>query len=151
MQVDVLPENALFKNVGVIGEEAKNLCPEKTGKLAKSIRVRFKRKSLKFGWVRADLVAGNAEAWYAHIIEFGSGSYYAGKGTKSKRKPYEIRPKGAKSLFFAGIMRDLTVHPGVKPTAFMRRALDGKQQEAIQAVADYLKVRIPKELTKAGK
>lgn len=132
-------------------DEAKRLVPKDSGDLEKSIRIRFRAKSQKYGWVRMNLVAGDAKAWYAHIIEFGSGSYYEGKGTKSKRKPYEIRPKGAKSLFFAGIMRDLTVHPGVKPAAFMRQAFDGRQQQAIEATAKYIRTRLPKELTKAGK
>jgi HK97 gp10 family phage protein len=139
---------AIRAGLTVIRDEAETLAPEKTGALRKSIRVRFQAKHKKYGWVRGQVVAGNPEAWYSHIIEFGSGSFYSGTGTRSKRAPYEIRPRGAKSLFFAGIMRDLIVHPGVKPTGFMRRAFDNKMHDALEAVETYLSVRIPKEFAK---
>ena len=94
------------------------------------------------------ITAGNFDAWYAHIIEFGSGSFYEGSGSKSKRAPYEIKPRGAKSLFFAGLMREQIVHPGVKPVGFMRKAVDKKTAEGLEAFKQYLADRIPKEFAK---
>lgn len=133
----------------VIAAEVRRLVPEKTGALKKSIRVRFMRRSVKYGWVRSQVVAGNKEAWYAHILEFGSGAYYAGKGGKSKRAPYEIFPKKkGGSLLIGGLFAPSVMHPGVKPTAFMRRAFDAKRQEAVEAVAAYARQRIPKEMAK---
>ncbi|NDY83704.1 hypothetical protein G3I67_10710 [Orrella sp. NBD-18] len=121
----------------------------RTGALLKSVRIRFVRKSeKKYGWVRANLIAGNKEAWYAHLIEFGTGSYYTGTGSKSKKQPYEIRPKNKKSLFFAGVMREVIVHPGIKPQSFMRSAFDASSDRAIRAFADYIRVRLPKEIKK---
>jgi len=121
----------------------------RTGALQKSIRIRFVRKSeKKHGWVRANLIAGNKEAWYAHLIEFGTGSYYSGTGSRSKRQPYEIRPKNKKSLFFAGVMREVIVHPGIKPQSFMRSAFDANSDRAILAFADYIRARLPKEIKK---
>ena len=132
-----------------IADEAKLLCPVgKTQALRLSIRVKFKNRSQQYGWVRGQITAGNATAYYAHIVEFGSGSYYEGTGSKSKRAPYEIKPKGAKSLFFAGLMRELIVHPGVKPQAFMRRAVDSRTSDALEALRVYLAERIPKEFAK---
>ena len=113
------------------------------------MRIRFVRKSeKKYGWVRANLIAGNKEAWYAHLIEFGTGSYYTGTGSKSKKQPYEIRPKNKKSLFFAGVMREVIVHPGIKPQSFMRSAFDSSSDQAIRAFADYIRTRLPKEINK---
>ena len=88
----------------VIGDVAKtNLAANgtiKTGNLQKSIRIGFKRKSeTGYGWMRGRLTAGNKDAWYAHFIEFGTASFYTGHG-KTVGKPYEIRPKNHKSLFF---------------------------------------------------
>jgi len=121
----------------------------RTGALLKSVRIRFVRKSeKKYGWVRANLIAGNKEAWYAHLIEFGTGSYYTGTGSKSKKQPYEIRPKNKKSLFFAGVMREVIVHPGIKPQSFMRSAFDSSSDRAIHAFADYIRTRLPKEINK---
>jgi HK97 gp10 family phage protein len=123
----------------------------KTGALQRSVKISFARKSEKYGWVRGHVKAGDKKAWYAHLIEFGTGSFYAGKGSKSKRKPYEIKPKGKKSLFFAGLMKELVVHPGIRPSPFMRTAFDSKSAASVKAFADYMTKRIPKELKKAGK
>lgn len=122
-----------------------------TGNLRKSVRVSFKRKSEKFGWMRGHLLAGDKKAWYSHIIEFGSGSYYAGKGSQSKKAPYEIKPRNRKSLFFAGVMKEIIVHPGVKPSPFMRPALDSGASRAIEAFAAYVTKRLPNEIKKAQK
>ena len=103
------------------------------------------------GWLRGKVIAGNNKAWYAHLIEFGTGSFYAGKGSKSKRKPYEIKPKSRKSLFFAGLMKETVTHPGIHPSPFMRTAFDSKAAASIKAFADYMTKRIPKELKKAGR
>ena len=121
----------------------------KTGELRKSIRVRFQRKSEKYGWVRSYLIAGNKKAWYAHFLEFGTASFYAGKGT-SKKQPYEIKPKNKKSLFFAGIARKQITHPGITPRPFMRPAFDATHQQSIDSMAEYIRNRLPKELKKAG-
>lgn len=123
----------------------------KTGELQRSVRVSFVRKSEKFGFVRGKVTAGNNKAWYAHLIEFGTGSFYAGKGSKSKRKPYEIKPKLRKSLFFAGLAKETVTHPGIHPSPFMRTAFDSKSAAAIKAFADYMTKRIPKELKKVGR
>lgn len=122
----------------------------KTGALHRSVKVSFMRKSEKLGWMRGKVIAGDNKAWYAHLIEFGSGSFYAGSGTQSKRQPYEIKPKGRKSLFFAGVMKELVIHPGIKPSPFMRPAFDSKADASIKAFAAYMTKRLPKEVKKAG-
>ena len=139
----------------VLGDVAKtNLAANgtiKTGNLQKSIRIGFKRKSeTGYGWMRGRLSAGNKDAWYAHFIEFGTASFYTGQG-KTVGKPYEIRPKNHKSLFFAGLMREVIVHPGIHPKPFMRPAFDQASGKAITSFADYLRVRLPKELAKAAR
>ena len=139
----------------VIGDVAKtNLATNgtiKTGNLQNSIRIGFKRKSeTGYGWMRGRLSAGNKDAWYAHFIEFGTASFYTGQG-KTVGKPYEIRPKNHKSLFFAGLMREVIVHPGIHPKPFMRPAFDQASGKAIETFADYLRVRLPKELAKAAR
>ena len=147
VEKDIL-RGALAAGLNVLADEAKRLVPVKTGALQKSIRVVFTHDSPQSGWVRAKVVAGDFDAFYAHIIEFGSGSYYAGDASKSKRAPYEIKPRGAKSLFFAGVMRAKVVHPGVHPVAFMRGAVDNKQNDAVDTIKAYLAERIPKEFAK---
>lgn len=121
-----------------------------SGELERSIRVRFKRKSEKFGWVRSYVMAGNRDAYYAHMIEFGTGAFYSGNGTKSLRAAYEIVPKKAESLFFGGLFRESIMHPGIRPAPFMRPAVDNYSDAAFNAVFNYMQKRIPKEMKKAG-
>ena len=139
---------AMRAGLKVILDGARAEAPKRTGALAKSLRIRQDRKSAKFGWVRMSVAVGNAVAWYPHLVEYGTASYYTGSG-RSVGAPYEIRPVGKKSLFFAGLARDLTVHPGIRPQPFMRPAFDKYSQPAMDAVVQYLQTRIPKELAKA--
>jgi HK97 gp10 family phage protein len=137
----------------VIADAAKNNLRQNgsvdTGELERSVRIRFQRKSEKFGWIRAFVMAGNKQAYYSHMVEFGTASYYSGKG-RTVGKPYEITPKVAGSLFLGGVLRESVTHPGIKPKPFMRPAIDNNSDAAIKAVVEYMQKRIPKEITKAG-
>lgn len=126
----------------VIADKAKQLVPTQSGALKESIKVGTRSKR---GKVSAILSAGSEKAWYSHIIEFGSGSFYAGKGKKSKRKAYKINARRQRSLSLNGQMVESVMHPGVKPTPFLRPALDASQADAIKAAADYMRKRINKE------
>ena len=120
----------------VVEAEAKRLCPVgKSGDLRESIRVSLRSKH---GRISATVKAGNARAFYAHMVEFGTARHW-------------IKPKNRKSLFVAGLLREAVDHPGAKKEPFMRPAIDGKANEAIDAMAAYLRERIPKEIDKAGK
>jgi len=142
---------ALRRGQNVFKDAAKSLINNKTGALSKSIRVRFKTKSEKMGWIRSHLIAGDKDAYYAHIVEFGSASYYTGKG-KTVGKPYTIKGKGGKALLIAGGNPvKSVVHPGSRPKPFMRPAFDNSNQTAINEMATYIRDRLPKEIKKANK
>lgn len=120
----------------VVEAEAKRLCPVgKTGALRDSIHVSMRSKH---GHISATVKAGGKKAFYAHMVEYGTARHW-------------IKPKYRKSLFVAGLMKEAVDHPGAKKAPFMRPAIDGKATDAIQAMADYLRDRIPKEIDKAGK
>lgn len=156
-QLDTLPakiegnvmRGALRAGANVLKKEAQSRVPVKTGALHKSIRVSFARRSQKYGWLRAHVKAGNKDAWYAHLIEYGTASYYSGGG-RTVGGPYEIRPANAKSLFFAGLFREQITHPGIRPQPFMRPAIDTSAQAALDAFAAYVRRRLPRELAKHG-
>ncbi len=116
---------------------AKAQVPVKHGDLRQSIRVSM-RVSSKTGTVRAQVKAGDKKAWYAHLVEFGTARHW-------------IKPKNRKSLFIAGLMKEIVDHPGARAKPFMRPAFDGKWRQAIDAMADYIRTRLPKEFKKAGK
>lgn len=140
---------ALRAGQKVLLDSVKARVPVLHGDLLASLRISFKGRSQKHGWVRMHLVVGNKVAWYPHLIEYGTASYYAGTG-QSVGKPYEIRPAGKKSLFFAGITRTQIVHPGIKPQPFMRPGFDAGAAMALVAIKDYIAGRLPRELKKAG-
>ncbi len=127
---------ALRAGAKVIEAEAKQLCPVgATGALRDSIHVSMRTKR---GVVQATIRAGGGKVYYAHMVEHGTASHF-------------IKPKNRKSLFVAGLFKEVVDHPGAQKKPFMRPALDGKAGDAIQAVADYIHKRLPREIEKAGK
>ena len=128
----------------VVEAEAKQLCPvgdahlpkgRTSGALRDSIHVSMRSHRDR---VQATIKAGGDKAWYAAMVEHGTARHW-------------IKPKNRKSLFVAGLLREAVDHPGAKKEPFMRPAIDGKANEAIDAMAAYLRERIPKEIDKAGK
>jgi cytochrome c553 len=53
-------------------------------------------------------------------------------------------------LFLGSIFAEAVTHPGIKPKPFMRPTVDSYSDAAIDAVANYMTQRIPKEIKKAG-
>lgn len=96
------------------------------------------------------MIAGNKEAWYAHLIEYGTGSFYAGNGSKSKKRHTILNRRIRKAFSFAGLARQVVTHPGIQPKPFMRPAFDASNQQSIEAIANYIRIRLPKEIKKAG-
>jgi len=152
---------ALRAGQTVIMNAIRENAPKDSGDLRDSIRIRFRPKSQKKGYVRMHVVVGNKKAWYSHLIEYGTASFYEGKG-KSVRKPYIIRAKDSsgaelgtglkrRALKIGATMVDQVMHPGIKPKPFVRPAYDESQDAALKAVAAYMRNRIPKEFKKAGK
>jgi HK97 gp10 family phage protein len=115
--------------------ENAHLYGAKSGSLQDSLSIKTR---IKNGKIISTVKAGNKVAYYAHMVEFGTSQHW-------------IRPKGAKSLFFAGLMKDAVNHPGAKKKPFMRPALDWAgtaDSPAFQAVQAYLQGKITKELAK---
>lgn len=135
--------NALRAGANEFKKAAQAQVPVKSGALRKSIRVKTSARKGRYR-LKATVTAGNAEAWYSHLIEFGTGAYYTGSG-KSVGKEYEIKPAKGKALFFLGMARDAVVHPGIQPQPFMRPAFDSGSEAAINAFAESVRKRLSKE------
>lgn len=91
------------------------------------------------------------DTFYAKFFEFGTASYYTGKG-RSVRKPYLIPKKPGKTIRIGrNLVTKQIIHPGIKPQPFLRPALDIKGQEAIRTMATYIKLRLPMETGQAAK
>lgn len=110
-------------------EAARARVPVKSGDLRASLRV---RTGAKRGRVSAFLKAGDKKAWYAHLVEFGTRRHW-------------IKPKARKSLFFAGIAKEVVDHPGAADKPFLRPAFEGNADDALRAIADYVRARLDKE------
>lgn len=117
----------------------------RSGELSKSLRIRTKAKR---GKVSATLVAGNAKAYYPHMVEFGTASHFISAEAGGENVAAKINRRAgrnAKALQFGGAVVSSVEHPGSQPRPFMRPALDGGQQEAVEAMAEYIRNRIRKE------
>jgi HK97 gp10 family phage protein len=123
---------AMRAGAKVFEGRAKQLVPVRSGQLRDSIKVSTRSKR---GRVSATVRAGGKKAFYAHMVEFGTARHF-------------IKPRKRKSLFFAGLAREVVDHPGSAPKPFMRPALDGGQAEAVNAAADYIRKRLAKEAAK---
>lgn len=119
----------------VIEAAARARVPAKSGALRESIRVSMR---VRRGRVAARIIAGNKQAFYAHMVEFGTAHHW-------------IKPRNRKSLFLAGLFRELVDHPGARQKPFMRPALDSSAGPAVDAMASYIRARLPSEFAKSGK
>lgn len=139
---------ALRAGVRVYADLARTMAPEaepseknrrlyggRRGLLRDSIRVRV---SLKNGRVTARVVAGgrvgSADAYYANWVE---------KGTK----PHTIRIVSARALDIGGNSSGGWVvtqvqHPGAQPHPYMEPAFDQGTDQAVRAVAAYVRKRL---------
>jgi len=135
----------------------------KTGALEASIRIRFNRKSVKRGWINSYLIAGSADAYYAHMVEYGTAAHFI--SVKKEAAPSRMTRRGIKSYGIGTINKMVkrgslmigknfigqsVSHPGAKPKPFMRPAFDASNQQSIEAIANYIRIRLPKEIKKAG-
>ena len=116
----------------VLEEAVKDQVPVRYGDLRDSIKVKTTSRK---GTVQAIISAGNKKAFYASWVEFGTAQHM-------------IKPKNRKSLFFAGIAKEVVDHPGSEPKPFMRPALDTTGEQAVQVMAEYIRNRLPKEFSK---
>ena len=120
--------------VGPPGTENARIYGGYAGALRDSLRI---STTVRGSTVKATVKAGGktrggADVYYAHMVEFGTAAHF-------------IKPKNRKSLFFAGLAREVINHPGAKKHPFMRPALDATVQAAVQAVGAYIRKRLTKE------
>lgn len=101
----------------------------RTGALAKSLRIRTRKKQ---GQPHVMLQLGDKVAFYAHMVERGT-------------RPHEIRPAGARSLFFAGRARTLVNHPGAPGRFVVKAAYEAKAEESVEAFRRYVIARVGRE------
>lgn len=142
---------AITAGIRVILAETKIRAPENKIKQALSIR---QKKAGRGQIIREIYIKQRKgmDTFYAKFFEFGTASYYTGKG-RTVGKPYMI-PKKKKSKVLkigSNFVRKKVMHPGVKPRPFLRPALDIKSAEAVRTVASYIRLRLPMETGQAAR
>lgn len=165
--LDTLP-GKLQKNINRAGlragaavllREVKTRIPVGTGALSRSARITTRAKGAE---VSASVKVGNAQAWYAHLVEFGTRPHFIkvsdaerGAGRGIGRRGTAARQETMASMrtvnrrvlqIGANFVGPTVHHPGHRAQPFMRPTADDKLPEAIAAV----KERIRKGLTKQG-
>ena len=98
----------------------------KTGELIAGLKV---KTGARGGRVTASVVATGKHAYIARFLEYGV-------------KSHLIAAKNKKELFFAGSFIKSVRHPGIRAKGYMRRALDGRAQQAVIAAGNYIKNRL---------
>lgn len=100
--------------------------PVRLGNLRDSYKLSVRAKG---GRVTASI---KTYVFYALMVERGTAEH-------------EIRPKHAKSLFLAGVARNLVKHPGSMEKPHVRPAIDGSGTEAVQAFVNQVRKRLTKQ------
>jgi HK97 gp10 family phage protein len=125
--------SALRAGAKLIGAEAKRNVPQRTGRLASSIKIGS--RNVKGKGVQAYVRAGKnrpkdyVHGYYAHMVESGTAAHVI------------KAPPGAK-LNVGGFFYSSVMHPGFQARPYMRPAIDSQQAVAIEAVAAYIRKRL---------
>lgn len=115
--------SALREGAKVVYAETVHRAPAKSGALVASLKIGTRlRRGVATAYVKTNI-------FYARFIEYGAAAH-------------EIKPKNHKSLFIAGLFREVVEHPGIKPKPFMRTALDVSKTQAVVAAAEAMKTRL---------
>jgi len=117
---------ALRAGANVVMAEAKANVPVDSGQLRDGLKVSTNSRR---GRVTAKVKATGKHAFIAPWLEYGTAAH-------------KITAKKGKGLFFGGLFVKGVQHPGSRPKAFMRPALDGRAQDAVVAAAQYMKRRL---------
>lgn len=121
--------SAMRQGANVVKADAMANVPVKSGLLKAGLKVSTKSRR---GVVTANVKATGKHAYLARWIEYGTAAHF-------------IKPKNARSLFWAGLMRDGVDHPGSQAKPFLRPALDSQAQAALLAVGEAIKKRLTKQ------
>lgn len=122
------------------------------------------RAKWEFGNVTIGIKMNRNKGFNWHFLEFGTGSYYQGTGTKSKRREYRIPKKiGGGPIAFQALIAGATgeergmsqyvirhhgMHPGIKPRPFIRPAFHQNINSVIERIKTVTKDGIEKQFAK---
>jgi HK97 gp10 family phage protein len=108
----------------------KSRIPVDSGALRDSARITARAKGAS---VSASVKVGNAQAWYAHLVEFGT-------------RPHVIAPRPpGEALHFGNVAVREVRHPGIAGRPFARPTVDAEFPDAVRAVEKKIRERLTKQ------
>ena len=118
---------SLRAGMKVIQDEAKRTSAfvDRTGQLRAGLKIGTTSRG---GTITASLKAKGKHGYIARWIEYGT-------------QPHVIKAKDVRLAFGGGYFQSVN-HPGIKPSPFMRPALDGQASNAVIATAEYMRERL---------
>lgn len=153
---DKIAQNVLRQAVaagaGEMKRAAKRRCPRRTGKLAKSIKFKYKRIGRGSRSGRVYYQVGPSEK-YGHLVEFGTSSHVI-KPSLSRRIKKKARGEAVSEYW--GLGKDgrfgkKVDHPGGTAKPFLRPAFDEGRSEIIGAMRKRMFKGIEREARKLAK
>ncbi|MGE4297036.1 MAG: HK97-gp10 family putative phage morphogenesis protein [Desulfovibrionaceae bacterium] len=125
---DKVLRSAVLSGAGVVRKRARLLAPKRTGKLAKSIRSKVRKRTGKF--VRIYDVGPTVR--YGHLVEYGTA-------------PHVIKVRKALAMGKDGRFGKVVEHPGSAPRPFLRPAFDSATTDIIETMRKKMAAGIEKE------
>lgn len=132
--------------------QAKRRCPIKSGRLRRSIRVKYKRIGRGSRTGRVFYQVGPSER-YGHLVEFGTG-FHVIKPSLSRRIKRRVAGENVSSKWALGkngMFGKRVNHPGATPQPFLRPAFDEGQDDIIRAMKRRIGTGIEKEARKLAR
>jgi HK97 gp10 family phage protein len=131
-------------------DAVKSRIPVDQGDLRDSARITTRAKGAT---VSASVKVGNAKAYYARFVEFGTRPHLVqvsaqdrGINRRTGKQISVTTVNRQRTLNIGGVLVGPSVqHPGAKPHPFMRPAIDAVFPEVIKAVTDKIRQRLTKE------
>lgn len=120
---------AMRAGANPIKQEVIRRAPVDTGQLRASIRITSRSRR---GQASASVKVGNAAAWYAHLIEFGT-------------RNHEIKARLGGALGIGGKAVKKVMHPGIEGKPFIRPAADATIPDGLREVTKYIRKRLTNE------
>lgn len=117
---------ALRAGAVVVRGEARSRVPRSSGALFRSVRITTRSQR---GQAFASVKAGNAIAFYAHMVEFGT-------------RPHRIQAAPGSALDVAGNPLRSVEHSGSRPRPFMRPAAEAAFAPAVDAIQAKIRERL---------
>jgi HK97 gp10 family phage protein len=158
--LSVLPDNiaqkvlkqAVAAGASVMKREAKRRCPKRTGRLAKSIAMKFKRIGRGSRRGRVFYQVGPKEK-YGHLVEFGTGPHII---KPSVNRRIKLKARGEKvsdywGLGYKGRFGKKVKHPGATAQPFLRPAFDESSDQIIKAMQRRIRTGVEKESRKLAR